>query len=82
MIMLKAMRDPSFLPTVLTKDFNVPENSAEGWLPYEAVVNETVVPMEDTYAGCDLSQLDLRTLLIRRPDDENIYVLQKYFCRR
>ena len=29
----KAKRDPSFLPTVLTKDFNVPENSKTQWLP-------------------------------------------------
>jgi len=37
----KAKKDPNFLPTVLTKDFNIPENSVERWLPYEACVNET-----------------------------------------
>lgn len=83
----KAKRDPTFLPTVLTKDFNVAENTSDAWLTYEAAVNETVVPMEyltDTYAigGCDLSattDLTCATLLIRRPDDPNFYVLQKYF---
>lgn len=83
----KAKRDPSFLPTILTKDMNIAENSASSWLPYEAAVNETAVPMaylEDTYAigGCDLSSttdLTCATLLIRRPEDENVYVLQKYF---
>ncbi len=82
-----AKRDPTALPTVLTKDFNVPENSDETWLPYETCVNETVVPMErleKSYAigGCDLSattDLTCATLLIRKPNDENFYVLQKYF---
>ena len=82
-----AKRDSTALPTVLTKDFNIPENSASAWLTYEAAVNETVVPTEyltDTYAigGCDLSattDLTCATLLIKRPNDENVYVLQKYF---
>ena len=83
----KAKRDPSFLPTVLTKDFNVPENSNTQWLPYEAIVNETVVPiesLENTYAigGCDLSSttdMTCASLMIRKKDDQNIYVLQQYF---
>ena len=33
----KAKRDPGFLPTVLTKDFNIPENSADSWLTYRCV---------------------------------------------
>ena len=32
--------DASFLPTVLTKDFNIPENSQSAWLTYESAVNE------------------------------------------
>ena len=83
----KAKRDPSFLPTVLTKDFNIPENTSEAWLTYESVVNEEVVPIEQlqgNYAigGCDLSattDLTCATLLIRKPDDKNLYVLQQYF---
>lgn len=35
-------RDPSELPTLLTKDFNIPENSAAAWLTYEAAVNESI----------------------------------------
>jgi phage terminase large subunit-like protein len=83
----KAKRDPSFLPTVLTKDFNVPENTSVAWLPYESCVNEKVAPFEylhHSYAigGCDLSattDLTCATLLIRKPNDDNFYVLQKYF---
>jgi phage terminase large subunit-like protein len=83
----KAKRDPTFLPTVLTKDFNEFANSNAAWLTYEAAVNETVVPMEyleHSYAigGCDLSSttdLTCASLLIRKPNDDNYYVLQKYF---
>jgi len=83
----KAKRDPTFLPTVLTKDFNIPENTNEAWLTYEAAVNEQSVPMEylkKSYAigGCDLSSttdLTCASLLIKKPDDDNYYVLQKYF---
>ena len=83
----KAKRDPKFLPTLLTKDFNVPENTNQAWLTYDAAVNETVVGMEylhGSYAvgGCDLSavrDLTCATLLIRKPNDLNFYVLQKYF---
>lgn len=86
----KAKRDPSFLPTVLTKDMNVPENTNAAWLPYESCVNETPIDMDyltDTYAigGCDLSavrDLTCATLLIQRPGDENYYALQHYFLPR
>jgi phage terminase large subunit-like protein len=83
----RAKRDPSFLPTVLTKDFNIPENTAAAWLDYDSIVNETVVDMDflkNSYAigGCDLSSttdLTCASLLIRKPNDDNFYVLQKYF---
>jgi len=82
-----AKKHPKNLPTVLVKDFNIPENSAAAWLTYESAVNETVVPIEflkESYAigGCDLSattDLTCATLLIRKPNDNNMYVLQKYF---
>lgn len=83
----KAKRDPTFLPTLLAKDFNMPENTNTSWLPYEACVNETVVDMEylrNSYAigGCDLSattDLTCATLILKKPDDPNLYVLQQYF---
>lgn len=83
----EAKRNPKFLPTLLTKDFNMAENSSESWLRYQDILNETVVDMEylkHSYAigGCDLSSttdLTCATLLIRKPNDENVYVLQQYF---
>lgn len=83
----RGKREPDFLPTVLTKDFNCFQNTATSWLSYDECVNETVVPMEyleHSYAigGCDLSattDLTCATLLIQKPNDDNFYVLQKYF---
>lgn len=83
----RAKRDPKFLPTVLTKDFNIPENTNEGWLTYEEAVNTETVPLEaleHSYAvgGCDLSattDLTCATLLVLKPGDDRYYVLQKYF---
>lgn len=83
----KAARDASFLPTVMTKDFNLPENGFDAWLDFDTVVNNTVVDMDflrNTYAvgGCDLSattDLTCATMLIKKRDDSRFFVLQKYF---
>jgi phage terminase large subunit-like protein len=83
----KAKRDPKFLPTLLTKDFNVPENTNEAWLPYEACVNEKVMAMaqlEKSYAigFTDLSSTTDLTccgVIIKKPNDENYYVLSQFF---
>lgn len=83
----RAKHDPSCLPSLLVKDFNIQENSAASWLPWAVLKNETVAEadyLNHTYAigGCDLSattDLTCATLLIRRPEDPQFYVLQQYF---
>ena len=58
-----------------------------GWLSYDDILNEKVADpeyLEHSYAvgGCDLSattDLTCATLLILKPEDDNYYVLQKYF---
>ena len=83
----KAKRDNSFLPTLLTKDFNLPESEFASWLTYDEAVNESAFSIEEiqgSYAigGCDLSavaDLTCGTLLVRKPDSDTVYVLQKYF---
>lgn len=83
----KAKNDPSYLPTLLCKDFNLPQTDVTTWLPFEDIVNETKIDMEylrNSYAigGCDLSStidLTCATLLIKKPNDPNFYILQKYF---
>ncbi len=83
----RAKNDDSYRPTLLVKDFNIKQNQIESWLSYKDIVNETEVDpeyLDRSYAigGCDLSatvDLTCATLLIRKPDDENVYVLQQYF---
>lgn len=86
----KAKVDGKFRPTVLTKDFNLMNVTAESWLTWEQLNNEAEFSMDDVrnaYAigGCDLSSvydLTCATLLIRKPNDDNFYVLQHYFLPR
>ena len=83
----KAKNDLAFRPTVLTKDFNLKNVSADTWLTWEQLDNEETFEIDDvvdTYAlgGCDLSattDLTCATLLIRKKNDEKLYVLQHYF---
>ncbi|MBQ0112672.1 MAG: terminase large subunit [Bacteroidales bacterium] len=83
----RAKQDSSYLPTLLVKDFDMKQNETSAWLPLETIINETVVDIEylkHSYAigGCDLSSvydLTCATLLIKKPNDENIYVLQHYW---
>lgn len=86
----RAKVDAAFRPTVLTKDFNLKNVTAESWLTWEQLDNEATFDMEkirNTYAiaGCDLSSvydLTCATLLIRVPEDDTFYVLQHYFLPR
>lgn len=83
----KAKQDPSFLPTVLTKDFNVPENRATAWLSFEECVNEEpfeLVRGEFRYcvAGFDASDttdLSAACALMMRPGDDRIYKKSMYW---
>ncbi|MCH4205182.1 MAG: terminase large subunit [Solobacterium sp.] len=83
----RAKYDIPFRNTVWTKDFNLKNVSADSWLTYDQLFNPATFTMEDirnTYAigGCDLSattDLTCATLLIRKNNDQQIYVLQHYF---
>lgn len=79
---------PSERTTILTKDFNIPQKAAEGWLNLNFLEFERHFKEEDIancYAigGVDLSHtLDLTcaTLVVKKKEEpEIIYVLQKYF---
>lgn len=83
----RAKQDASYLPTLLTKDFNMKQAENSAWLTLESIINEQKIDMNyirHSYAigGCDLSattDLTCATLLIRKPNDEYVYVLQHYF---
>lgn len=83
----RAKNNPADLPGVLCKDFNYRENDNGVWLSYDQIKNDAVFDMSEVYntyaiGGCDLSattDLTAATLLIRKPNDETVYVLQHYF---
>lgn len=83
----RALIEIDYRPTVLTKDFNIKNVASQTWLKWEQIDNPATFDMEllrNTYSigGCDLSavaDLTCATLLIRRRNDETIYILQHYF---
>lgn len=83
----RAKNNPADLPGVLCKDFNYRENDNSVWLSYDQIKNDAVFEMSEVYntyaiGGCDLSattDLTAATLLIRKPADNTVYVLQHYF---
>ena len=83
----RAMIEADYRPTVLTKDFNLKNVASQSWLKWEQIDNPATFDMElirNTYAigGADLSavhDLTCASLLIRRRNDETIYLLQHYF---
>lgn len=83
----RAKMHPEDLPGVLCKDFNIRENANNVWLSFADIQNKATFEMSDIYntyavGGCDLSattDLTCATLLIRKPKDPTVYVLQHYF---
>lgn len=83
----KAKQDPSFLPTVLTKDFNLPENKASAWLRYDEAVNRETFDIREMgfryciigYDASDTIDLTAAQALMMRPGDDRIYETSMYW---
>lgn len=83
----KAKNDPSYLPTVLTKDFNMPENRASAWLTFEQAVNREEFDWKDMgfrycivgYDASDTIDLTSAQALMMRLDDPKIYEMSMYW---
>lgn len=83
----RAKNSPAELPGVLCKDFNIRENESNVWLSFEQIKNSATFDMSEVYntyavGGCDLSattDLTAASLLIRKSNDNTVYVLQQYF---
>ncbi len=83
----RAKNDPNFLPTVLTKDFNIRETIAGQWLTFEEVNNEETFDIEalrDSYGigGVDLgatTDLTAAVVIVGKPEDNKLYVLAQGF---
>ena len=83
----KAKDDPTYRPTVLTKDFNMPENASTAWLSFEEAVNIATYDfkkMNFTYGICgfdasDSIDLTCAQMLMMKPGDDHIYEKSMYW---
>ena len=85
----KAKDDPTYKPTVMVKDFNIPQTAASAWLRYEELNNET--KFEDIlgdyrfdygiggFDAADSTDLNAAKLIFMRPDDNHTYVKSMYW---
>ena len=83
----RALAEPNYKNTVLTKDFNIRENSAESWLSVEDVMNKATYDIRQFrghygVGGVDLStrcDLSVAKILIQCKNDPNTYEIAMYF---
>lgn len=81
----RAKNDKNYLPTLLTKDFNLRETGVGAWLSFEVVDNKETFVLEELkncygIGGVDLSSvgdLTCASCLIRKED--KLYLAQMYF---
>lgn len=83
----EAKHEVSAQKTVLTKDFNLKENSTSSWLTTEQIENPETYNLPDLgirygIAGFDLSEttdLTSACVLMRRPNDDKIYIKMMFW---
>lgn len=80
----KAKDDPSFKPTVMVKDFNLPQTNESAWLRWEDLNNETISDIKFDYCiggfdAADSVDLNAAKAVCMRPGDDNIYVKSMYW---
>lgn len=80
----KAKADPSFRPTVMTKDFNLKQTGSSAWLRWEELNNDATfdIPFDYCVGGfdaADTTDLNAAKAIMMRPDDPNIYVRSMYW---
>lgn len=78
----KAKNDPTFLPTLLVKDFDLVENQSHAWLKWDEIHNPDTFDPSDGFKyailgvdASDTTDLTAACLLMKRPGDDNIYAL-------
>jgi len=80
----KAKDDPSFMPTVLVKDFNLKQTSEVAWLRYEDLNNEEKITETFDYCiggfdAADSVDLNAAVAVMMKPDDDKIYVKSMFW---
>ena len=82
----KAKADPSFKPTVLVKDFNIPQTAQTAWMRFEDLNNEELIPEDAEFRYCiggfdaaDSIDLNAAKAICKRPNDDRLYIKQMYW---
>lgn len=81
----KAKDDPSFKPTVMVKDFNIPQTSEQAWLRYEELNNEELFDLNmfdyciGGFDAADTTDLNAAKAICMRPGDDKIYLESMYW---
>lgn len=83
----KAKADPAFRTTVMTKDFNIPENSSAAWLTFDEAVNPEPLDLRSMgfrygvvgFDASDTTDLTAARMLLMRPGDDHIYETGMYW---
>ena len=82
----KAKDDPSFKPTVLVKDFNIPQTTENAWMRFEDLNNEEMIPEGAKFKYCiggfdaaDSIDLNAAKAICKRPGDDKLYIRQMYW---
>ena len=84
---LKGKNDSTYVPTLLTKDFNIPALSATAFFTYEEAVNNTPYEFDpNVFRYCivgmdaaDTLDLNCATAIFMRPGDNHIYRRSMYW---
>ena len=81
----RAKNDKNYLPTLLTKDFNIRETGVGSWLTFEVINNESTFELEELrncygIGGVDLSSVgDLTCASCLIMKEKKLYLAQMYF---
>ncbi len=80
----KAKQDPAFYPTVMVKDFNIPQTAESRWLTWDEVNNEERWDIAFDYGiggfdGAETTDLNAAKAIFMRPGDPHIYVRSMYW---
>lgn len=85
----KGKDDPSFKPTVMVKDFNLPQTNEAAWLRWEELNNETMAAdvlgdYRFDYAiggfdAADTTDLNAAKVICQRPGDDRLFVRSMYW---
>lgn len=83
----QALQNSRFRPTVLVKDFNMPENASVAWLDFDEAVNTQEYDLGSMgfrygivgFDAADTIDLNSACMLMMRPNDPQIYGVSMYW---